>query len=61
MVNFGFQYQLSRMVTFNLVGIWNTFSNVLSRRSGDELNPIDYTETKYKNLFSIDGTLSIYF
>lgn len=49
------------MVTFNLVGIWNTFSNVLSRRSGDELNPIDYTETKYKNLFSIDGTLSIYF
>ena len=71
-VGAGITYQLIRNVSFSLNGTWSTFPNTLAHRNAipdntggtptyDKNNYKDTYESKYKNLFSIDGSLTIGF
>lgn len=60
-VSFGGTYLLSKNLTFNLMGSWNTFSIANVARVGTATDYVDTTSHQYKNLFSVDGTLVLSF
>lgn len=68
----GINYQLIRNISLSVNGTWNTFTNTVASRKaipiettdGTTYNKNNYQDTyvsKYKNLFSIESTLTIGF
>lgn len=61
MVSFGGKYLLLPTATLSVIGTWNTFASSKTIRTGNDKFYTDQVVFNYKNLFSIDATLSISF
>lgn len=61
MVGFGGQYRVHRHITLGLLGTWYTYYTQNNNRRGTDASPIDYTTTRYKNLFNVDAQVLISF
>lgn len=61
MVGFGGQHRVQRHITLGLLGTWYTYYTQTNNRKGTAYNPIDYSTTRYKNLFNVDAQVLINF